>query len=281
MSRFSKLEPGGEEHEPSLRDAHAAPPARRTHRPRTAESADTAPAPDVDYDYHYYREKGDGCFFTGDFRQALMHYSRAIQQDGSKPYPWCMQVWCLVLMNQLREADLWALRAEQMFPDHSGALSLKAVSYAARGMARRALSTTDFALTRGGDPLAWLARGMALLEAGNRNAFACLDKILELPASREDWKMMTLAAMILLRYRKFTQALKPLKAALALKDDNFYIWLMLGRCYLRVGMTEQARQAFEQALELNPRCEDAQRALRTWRSPLRHLVRSFRRILPF
>lgn len=281
MSRFSKLEPGGDEQKPRAAEDDAQDRRLPRSRPSPLGPQAAEAEENVNYDYFYYCEKGDNLFFTGEPKNALTHYSRAIQQDGMKPYPWCMQVWCLVQMEQMREADLWAVRAEQMFPDHSATISLKAITYAARGMAQRALASSDFALTRGGDPMAWLARGFALLEGDNKNAYACFDKILELPDSKHDWKPMALSALILLRYRKYSQALKPLKQAIAIQENNFYLWLLMGRCFLRAGMTEQAKNAFEQALELNPRCEAAEKALRTYRSPLQYLGHSLRRLWPF
>lgn len=264
MGRFSKLETG-EVAEPKAAGE------------RGAKAADAALQEET-YDYSYYVERGDEHYFTGRYDQALRQYSRALQVDNSQIYPWVGQIFSLLAMDQVKESDLWVGRAIQLFPEDPTLLSMRALVYSRKGMLNRSIGASDYAMSRGSSPFAWMARGEILLQAKNRNAGFCFDKAME-EAGRDNWKVAMHIGMVYFRRRMFSTALGYFKQACAEEEDNFSLWYYLGRCYQRLTFDDRAIAAFERALEINPDCREAERALREVKSSnvlTRFLRRLFR-----
>jgi len=96
MGRFSKLESGKTE-------------TAKTAGPRTKSSIE--PVAEAErFDYSHYIEEADKHYFAGQPDKALRLYSRALQVDNAQVYPWVGQVFSLLTMDQVKEADLWAGR---------------------------------------------------------------------------------------------------------------------------------------------------------------------------
>ncbi|MBM3334595.1 hypothetical protein FJY63_08025, partial [Candidatus Sumerlaeota bacterium] len=203
---------------------------------------------------------GDKFYFTGRWDKALRMYSRALQVDSTQCYPWVGQVLALLAMNQVKEADLWVGRAIEFFPDDASLLSLRALVYAHKGMLNRAIGASDYALTRGGSPHAWIARGEVLLLAKNKNAPFCFEKALE-TAGAENWKVPMHIGLIYYRYRTYSSALSYFRRACAIETGNFYLWYHLGLCFDRFAFKNEAIEALNRALEINPDFREAERAL--------------------
>ena len=209
MGRFSKLER-------ETQDALARQKAlKEKKRPQAT--------PEVVYDAPHYIAEADDAFFTGDYKKALQLYSRAIQIDNSRHEPWVGQIYCLIEMNQLKEADLWTGRALEMFPEDSALLSLRAITYAHRGMIKRALGTSDYALERGADIHTWIARGQVLLLAENKNATFCFSKAMEL-TTPGDWKTPMRIGNIYFKKKLYSQALNYFKKACEINVTNHYLY---------------------------------------------------------
>ena len=243
MGRFSKLER-------ETQDALARQKALEE-KSRELPSAPQRPAVE-EYDAPYYIEKGDDAFFLGVFKEALQYYSRALQMDNSSFYPWLGQIYCLIEMGQYKEADLWTGRALEMFPEDSSLLSLRAMMYARRGMYKRALNTTDYAISRkGANAHSYIARGYVLLAADNKNANFCFTKAMEL-ASPSDWKIPMRIGLIYFKNKKYSRGLEFLLKACALNVTNYYLWFHLGQCYVKLGFTKKAIEAYQHSLEQNP-----------------------------
>jgi len=247
MGRFSKLETDNFE-EPE-KQGQAVTPAKGK------------AGADDRFDFAHYIEKADAEYFTGHFERALRLYSRALQLDNARVYPWVGQVLALLAMDQVKEADLWAARAIELFPDDASLLSLRALVYARKGMLNRAIGASDYAMSRGSSPYAWVARGEILLRAKNKNAPFCFDKALE-EAGPDNWKIPMHIGLTYYRQRLFSSALGYLKRACAIEPNNFFLWYYLGRCYDHLSFDSQAVEAFNRALELNPEFRDGERALR-------------------
>jgi len=241
MGRFSKLE---RETQDAL--------ARQKALDEKSRELPSAPPPKVEeYDASYYIEKGDESFFFGNFKEALQFYSHALQMDNSGFYPWMAQIYCLIEMGQYKEADLWTGRALEMFPEDSSLLSLRAMMYAHRGMYKRALNTTDYAISRqGANAHSYIARGYVLLVAENKNANFCFTKAMELAGS-SDWKIPMRIGLIYFKNRKYSRALEFLLMACALNVTNYYLWHHLGQCYMKLGFTKKAMDSFQHAMEQN------------------------------
>src|SRR5262245_23063285 len=70
-------------------------------------------------DYPSMLERADSHFFHGEYEKALRFYSRALQVEAARQYPWVGQLYALLMLNQVKEAELWASRALELFPEDS------------------------------------------------------------------------------------------------------------------------------------------------------------------
>ncbi len=248
MGRFSKLER-------ETQDALAIP------KPSTGTEKSAPAALDEDYDASYYTRKADDAFFTGDFRQGLQLYSRAIQIDNTRHDAWLGQIYCLVELAQGKDADLWTGRALELFPEDPALLSLRAMMYANRGMVKRALNTSDYAISRkGADAHSYVARGYILLQADNRNSGFCFTKAIEL-AGENDWQIPARIGFIYFKRRNYSRAMDFFQKACSLNLRNFWLWHHLGLCYRKLGFMEKARECFQNALDANPDFEESRNLL--------------------
>jgi tetratricopeptide (TPR) repeat protein len=98
-----------------------------------------------------------------------------------------------------------------------------------------------------------------LLARQERRAEFCFEKALILAG--KDWFITWLAARIRAFYRQFSLALKLVQQALELKPDHPVLWLFAGTCQRELGLVGAAENSFRQAIELNPRCQEARLAL--------------------
>ncbi len=246
MGRFSKLETG---RDPSQENA--------------AEEIQSAPdqsAELVTYDQIY--KKAEELFYIGEYKKALRYYSRSISEDDTQVEPWAGQVMALLMLDQIREADVWAKRAQQSFAEHPSVLAMRAMVFARQGMGQRALGTLDYAMGKGEtDVICWIARAAVLLEGDNKNWEFCFDKVTERCTSGQ-WRKRALMGLILERHRKWPQAVSQYHQALADQTGNFFLWNRLGNCYHRLGFTTKSIEAHKQAISLNPNCSDSEKALR-------------------
>ncbi len=268
MGRFSKLE----------RDLHpttpppvpgapgaATPGAGATPAPGTAAlpggrlgGAAGAPEPS---DYPSFVQRADDHFFSGEFEKALRFYSKALQMESTHQYPWLGQISCLIEMNQLNEADLWVQRSLEQFPDDAALLSMRGVVLARRGMTKRALGASDYAMTRGSSVFAWVARGEVLLLAESRNASLCFEKALE-TAGADDWQTPFRIGRLYFRQGLWASALEFFQKSAARRAANFWLWFQLGNCYMRLSVRREAIDALRQSVALNPSYPPAADALR-------------------
>jgi tetratricopeptide (TPR) repeat protein len=251
MGRFSKLE----------RETQDALARQKVQELKEGEKPTQPASPKEEYDAPYYIKMADDLFFKGEFREALQSYSRAIQIDSSIHYPWLGQIYCLIEMNQLKEADLWTGRALELFPEDSAILSLRAMMYANRGMYKRAINTSDYAISRkGADPHTYTARGYILLTADNKNANFCFMKAMDL-ADENDFRIAMRIGLIYLKRKQYSRALDFLLRACAHNVTNYYLWYHMGLCYQKLGFTNKAMESFQLALDQNSEYTPAKDAL--------------------
>jgi tetratricopeptide (TPR) repeat protein len=262
---------GAETDAPPLKPAVKEPKAVRPAAPATA-SAEPV-------DYPTFVQRGDMHFFQGEYEKALRFYSRALQMESTRQYPWIGQIYCLLQLRQLSEADLWIQRALELFPDDPALLSLRAVVLARKGMTKRAIGTSDYAMTRGSSPFCWLARGEVLLLAENANAPLCFEKAME-SIEPDDWFMPFRVGLVYFEQGLWSSALEYFQKTAARHAANFWLWYHLGLCYLRLAFQQEAIDAFRQSIALNPAFPRSHEALRraTRSGPLARLFGLFRRL---
>jgi len=213
------------------------------------------------YDQPYFIQQADDLYFTGRFEKALRFYSRALKLDNSQRYPWIGQILCLLELKQNKEAELWSQRGLDLFPEDTSLISLQAISYAHRGMVKRALSCSDYALNKGSTEFTWIARGEALLLAGNKNSSFCFEKALEMSA-KDDWKTPVRIGMVYFRHKIYPRAITMLRAAVEINVNNYFIWYLLGKSYQQAGFNTKAIESFERSVEFAPEFRPAKEALK-------------------
>jgi tetratricopeptide (TPR) repeat protein len=233
MSRFVNLEFGGESEDFSL-DQGSGPK-----------------------DEAYYLGKARESFENGDFEGGLRFYSKVLEFNPNNTIAWTGQVRMLIELREYREAKLWAEKALERFPREPELLAAKAVALARMGSLKEAMAFSDGAIEERGDtPYVWLARADVLLAQKERRADYCFQKALSLAPN--DWFVTWLAARIRYFYKQFSLTLQLLQQAIELNAAHFLIWLELGQCQEALGLIGPARHSFEQARELNPRCDKAE-----------------------
>jgi tetratricopeptide (TPR) repeat protein len=199
-------------------------------------------------------------FASGAFERALRSFATVLEFNPSNTAAWCGQVRMLVELGEFQEASRWADKALEKFPRDAELLAAKAVAVARLGDTKAALAFSDAAVEEQGNAAyVWLSRGDVMLARQEKRADYCFEKA-RLLAPR-DWLVQWLAARIHLYYEKFALALKHAQQALALDAAQHVVWLELGRCQKSLGMLALAQTSFEQALQLDPNCREADHAL--------------------
>jgi tetratricopeptide (TPR) repeat protein len=199
-------------------------------------------------------------FEQADFEAALRAFAKALEFNPQNTTAWAGQVRALIEMGEFSEAKLWADKALERFPDEPVLLAAKAVALARLGDTDAAMTFSDVAVeARGDTSYVWLARGDVLLARQERRAEFCFEKALILAA--KDWFVTWLAARIRAFYRQFSLALRLAQQALEFKPDHAVLWFFAGWCQKELGLVGAAQTSFQQALDLNPRCQEARVAL--------------------
>lgn len=246
MSRFDSLEFGER------------PNQRRPHQPSEPAGATGTPIRDADY----FQGLADKEFREGRLTPALTNYSRALERDATRFRCWLGQVRILIDLGEYKEAALWADRALEMFPEHPELLAAKAVAALRMGLTAQGMAYSDNALSKKGvTPYVWLCRGETLLAQDSEMAEHCFAQALAYCSNREEqaWIRVRLARL-LRRYHRFARALDEATEAIQVLPRDGRAWLELGLCQAELGLRDAPR-SLRQALQLNPSCEEAERAL--------------------
>ena len=211
-------------------------------------------------DEHYYLREAQAACEAADFEKALRLFAKVLEFNPQNAAAWTAQVRMLIELAEYREAKMWADKALERFPNEPELLAAKAVALARGGDLDNALAFSDASIEERGDtPYVWLARGDVLLARKEKLADYCFDKAMML--AQGSWFYSWLAARIRMFYKQFVLGLKLLQQATAANADNFMLWLDLGRCQLALGFVALAENSFNQAHQLNPRCQESEHAL--------------------
>jgi tetratricopeptide (TPR) repeat protein len=211
-------------------------------------------------DEPFYLAEARAAFEVGNFEQGLRFYSKVLEFNPKNSTAWTGQVRMLIELGEFREAKLWADKALERFPNEPELLAAKAVALGRSGDLQGALAFSDASIEERGDtPYVWLARGDVLLARSERRADYCFEKALLL--SPRDWFTLLLAARIRIYYEQFILALKLIQQAVELNSGHFLLWLEQGHCQQALGLVGAAENSFRQAHQLNPRSQEADKAL--------------------
>jgi tetratricopeptide (TPR) repeat protein len=239
MRRFSKLEFGDKSNGQGRPASHGEPV-------RTAE---------------YFAEEALRYWLAGDFELALRNYSRSLEQNSAFYSGWLGQVLMLIELGEYREAEVWADKALELFPEHPELFAAKAIACARDGKMDKAIAYSDNSIARDNvSPLVWLARAEVLLNRQSRIGENCISKAIA--TVTKDAPIIRLAASRLLnRDGNYRAALEYLRAAADNLPKSALVWYELGCCQSALGRPEAA-VTLRQCLKLRPGWEMAEDALR-------------------
>ena len=211
-------------------------------------------------DESHYLAAAMHAFEDGQFEQALRWFAKVLEFNPQNTKAWSGQVRMLIELGEFHEAKVWADKALESFPRDAELLAAKAVALGRCGDLKAALAFSDASIEERGDaPYIWLARGDVLMARNEKRADYCFEKAHLLGA--QDWFIHWLASRIRYFYKKFALALKLVQQALTFDSTRAVIWLQLGKCQQALGMNAPAEMSFQQALELDANCREAERAL--------------------
>ncbi|MBN1593142.1 MAG: tetratricopeptide repeat protein [Candidatus Coatesbacteria bacterium] len=206
-------------------------------------------------------------YWKGSFESALRTYSRVLRHQYLNPTAWSGQVWCLIEMNELYEADVWADRGSNELGETPGILAGKASLLSRQGFTREAMLWVDKAVSCSHKRedrfamMAWLSRAELLIKTGGKgNAELCISQAAAVPGS--GFRAHLAIGRSCLCLRKFLLAVKYLDEAAQKCPSNCNIWLNLCLAYRGMGHIRQAEQALERVLELEPSSREAQQLQR-------------------
>ena len=208
----------------------------------------------------YFLKEALRYWLAGDYEVALRNYSRILEQDSSRFEGWSGQVLMLIELAEYKEADMWADKAMDLFPDHPELLAHKAVANKRDARLDKAIAYSDNAVGRDNPtPRVWLSRAEVFLDREDAVVDGCLSKAIAL--AQKDKPIVKLEAARLLRRKKnYMAAVGHLNEAMTALAKAPLLWLELGLCQNALGQP-QARTSLEQALRLRPHWSRAEGAL--------------------
>jgi tetratricopeptide (TPR) repeat protein len=210
---------------------------------------------------HYFAD-ATRAFEDGRFEHGLRLYAKVLEFNPQNCAAWTGQVRMLIELGEFHEARVWADKALERFPNDPELLAAKAVALGRAGDLQAALAFSDASIEERGDtPYIWLARGDVLMARQEKRADYCFEKAQLLAPN--DWFVRWLASRIHYYYKKFVLALKLAQNALALDSVRSVVWLQLANCQRAIGMTSAAQTSYEQVVQLDPNCREAQEMLIT------------------
>lgn len=224
-------------------------------------------------------QKAYDSFAQGNFEQALRDYSKILEFNPFSPEAWAGQTRMLIELEEYREANLWADKGLEKLPHCAELLAAKAVALARLGDTAAALTYSDNAMAEKGETsYAWLSRGDVLLCAKEPRHKDCFERAFQLNPT--DWMTPWLVSRIYSFYEKIALALKHAQKAIELDATRAIAWAQLGLCQLGLNLPHLAEKSFQQARELDSRCDDAYEGIRqlAQMSPWRRFHLNVRRL---
>ncbi|MHC4740732.1 MAG: tetratricopeptide repeat protein [Planctomycetota bacterium] len=212
-------------------------------------------------DEQYFYEYGTRFWLAGDFEPALRNYSRALEKNNAFYPAWLGQVLMLIELGEYREAEVWADKAMELFPEHPELLAAKSVACSRDGRIEKALAYSDNSIAKENvTSRVWLARAEVLLNRQSRVAESCISKAVGMAGNAIAIVRLE-AGRLLSAQGSHSAALEYLHAAVEDLPKSALAWYSLGRCQARLGRP-QASVTLEQSLKLRPQWELAKSELR-------------------
>jgi tetratricopeptide (TPR) repeat protein len=270
MARFDRLEMGGSAEEPiappmlekdGLRDAGST----RSRIADSPEESDCLRQADLE------RRRGH-------YENALRQFSRALELEKSLVAGWVGQVQMLVLLDEAPEANLWAMKAIELFPGNGELLAARAQAACRVGDMKQAHALIDGAMAATGkSAYRWQVRGEVMLANRQTVEEHCFSKARQ---QDSDWLIPMETALIYLRYKIPSKAAAHARLATESNPDQSYAWYVRGIADMALDHLELARKSFERCLQLSPNHSDAKSRVAQLASERWSFGRLVRALLP-
>ncbi|MBE0534827.1 MAG: tetratricopeptide repeat protein [Phycisphaerae bacterium] len=213
----------------------------------------------------------------GDWELGLRNYSRALERNHALFEAWSGQVMMLIELGEYPEAQVWADKALELFPEHPELLAEKAIACVRDEKLTKAMAYSDNAVSK--DRLTWrvwLSRAEVVMRRKGRLAEECVHKAVTLGGGSVNVTRLE-AGRVLSMHGRYAAALEYLERAVKDFPKSPLAWYELGRCQSQLGLS-QAAASLQQALYLRPDWPCAVRQMdRTLKAGL--LIRVWRRLL--
>ncbi|MDH7599546.1 MAG: tetratricopeptide repeat protein [Sedimentisphaerales bacterium] len=211
-------------------------------------------------DADFFVQEARRYWLAGDFELALRAFSRALEQDRTRLEGWAGQVLMLIELGEYKEAEVWAARALDLFPDHPDLLALRAIALARDAKLKQALVCSDKAIAaEKTTSWAWLARAEVFMHKSQAVVTGCISKAIAIAAG--DLPIIRLyAGMILRRIEAYVEASKYLQEVVTAVPAAALAWYELAICQQALGLP-QAQVSLQQALRINPHFAPAKKAM--------------------
>jgi tetratricopeptide (TPR) repeat protein len=211
----------------------------------------------------------------GDYELAMRSYGRALEMERSHVSAWLGQVQMLIMLNEPRQAELWAVSGLKIFPGNADLLAAQAQAMCRLGKDREAMQFSDASLQgEGNSAYRWSVRGELLLSQKSSTATHCFDNAEKFDG---DWLVKVENANILRCYNANLYAVQRATAAVQAAMDSPLAWMTKGICELETGLVTEAKTSLNRALELDKNYIEA----RDWLAKIENNRYFFRRILGF
>jgi len=212
-------------------------------------------------DASYFYREATRYWLSGDYEVALRHYSRVLEQNSAVFEGWAGQVLMLIELGEYREAEMWADKALELFPEHPELLALKAIACVRDAKRKQAAAYSDNSVGKENlTPRVWLARAEIFMHRKGPICESCISKAVG-GAGRQTPVIKLEAARVLRRAGNYPLALQYLHEAVQLLPKAALVWYELGCCQAALGRPE-AQNSLEQSLRLRPHWAQAETALR-------------------
>lgn len=212
-------------------------------------------------DAAYFYRQAELSWLNGDWELALRNYSRALEQNRAMFEAWSGQVMMLIELGEYPEAQVWADKALEMFPEHPELLAEKAIACARDEKPEKAMAYSDNAVSK--EKLTWrvwLRRAEVLMRRRSRLAEDCVSKARALASGSTNLVNLE-AGRVLSGGGRYSAAIEYLDRAVRDFPKSALAWYELGRCQSQLGFSE-ARASLEQALYLRPDWDCALREMK-------------------
>lgn len=194
----------------------------------------------------------------GNFDNALRYYSRALENDRLMIESWRRRVVVLVELGEYSEADLWADKALELFPDDQDLLAGKAVALCRCGRHAQAFSVADRAIRCPvPSPYPWIARGEILLAVKNAQHEYCFSKAVVV--TRPGWHVFSQIGRAYQFYGHFSKAIEYFNRAVGVEPVLVFVLMEKAHCQFELGLNRQANSTLDEVLRISPKNVAARR----------------------